>query len=66
MFRLRYKPGFACIVAGSSCTPQREGTSWRGWVLERLNNHKCAKGLRPGWKWPRNFSLFDWDGRDVP
>jgi len=43
ILRLRYKPGYACISRWIELYPDAvKAYQWRGWVLERLNNHKGA------------------------
>lgn len=43
ILRLRYKLGYACISRWIEMYPnEAKGYQWRGWVLERLNNHKGA------------------------
>lgn len=43
ILRLRYKPAYACLSEWIELEPRRaKPYHWRGWVLERLNNHKSA------------------------
>ena len=44
ILRLRYKPGYACLSKWIEIEPRNaKPYHWRGWALERLNNHKAAK-----------------------
>jgi tetratricopeptide (TPR) repeat protein len=41
--RLRYKPALACLSKWNEIRPDTARVlQWRGWVYERLNNHKAA------------------------
>jgi tetratricopeptide (TPR) repeat protein len=43
IIRLRYKPAYACLSRWIELRPNdAKAYQWRGWVLERLNNHKSA------------------------
>ncbi len=43
MYRFRYKPAWACLTRWIEIGPEEaKAYHWRGWVLERLNNHKAA------------------------
>jgi tetratricopeptide (TPR) repeat protein len=43
MYRLRYKPAYACLSRWIELQPDAaRAYHWRGWALERLNNHKAA------------------------
>lgn len=43
ILRLRYKPAYACLSQWIDYEPNTaKAYQWRGWVLERLNNHKGA------------------------
>jgi tetratricopeptide (TPR) repeat protein len=43
ILRLRYKPGYACLSRWIELYPDAvKAYQWRGWVLERLNNHQGA------------------------
>jgi predicted Zn-dependent protease len=43
ILRLRYKPAYACLSQWIDYEPTAaKAYQWRGWVLERLNNHKAA------------------------
>jgi tetratricopeptide (TPR) repeat protein len=43
VLRLRYKPASACLTRWIELYPDAaKAYQWRGWVLERVNNHRAA------------------------
>lgn len=43
ILQLRYKPAYACLSRWIEADPNNaKPYQWRGWALERLNNHKAA------------------------